>query len=74
MSELETSENKEPIGILFDSMNYYSNEDLNTFISSINQEQALFCIIEACKAAYDRKSFSLLESEVLSKSLRIMTK
>lgn len=64
---------KTPIGIIFDSINYYSVDDIDKFISNMNNEQALYCLIEAVKSAYKRNTFSLLESEVLSKSLRIIT-
>lgn len=75
-TEIEKSsvENKAPIGILFDVMNYYSTDDLDYFISNMSQEQAMFCILEASKSAFKRNTYNLLESEVLSKALRIISK
>lgn len=62
-----------PVGSLFDSINYYNNSDLDKFTNEMSSEQALYCIIQACHAAYERKCFSMVESEVLSKALRKFT-
>jgi hypothetical protein len=59
-----------PIGTLFDSINYYKTEDLEKFLSELNHEQALYCLIQACQSAYKRNTYSLLESELLSKAIR----
>lgn len=72
----ENIENKEPqlpIGILFDSINYYHLDDLNKFVDGINHEQAIYCIIQAAQAAYKRNAFNIIESEVLSKSIRTLS-
>ena len=66
--------NKQPIGSLFNSINYYSIEDLETFISSINHEQALYCLVQAVQAAYQRNTFTIAEAEVVSKSIRKISK
>ncbi len=59
-------------GVIFDSINYTSNEQLDNFLNNLTKEQATYCIIEACKSAYKRGSFRLEESEVLSKALRVI--
>lgn len=59
-----------PIGTLFDSINYYKNEDLEKFITELNYDQAIYCLIQACHSAYGRNAFTLMESELLSKALR----
>jgi len=66
--------NKKPIGSLFNSINYYSIDDLESFISSINHEQALYCIVQAVQAAYQRNTFTIAEAEVVSKSIRKISK
>ena len=63
-------ENKLPIGVLFDEINYYSIEDLNTFIESMNRDQAIYCIVQAVQSAYKRNAFTLSESEAISKAIR----
>lgn len=61
---------QEPVGSLFENINYYSLIDLEKFISEMNSQQALYCIIQACNSAYKRNVFSMIESEVLSKAIR----
>jgi hypothetical protein len=63
-------EEKTPIGTLFNTINYYSDSDLETFSTSMTKEQAFYCINHAIKAAHNRGAFSLEESEVISKALR----
>lgn len=65
-------EDKQPIGILFDDINYYSTEELNMFIDNMSHEQAMFTIIKAAQKGYIRNIYSLTECEVLSKALRII--
>lgn len=65
---------KEPIGILFDSMRFYSIEDLETFTKNMTSEQAVYCLIEVAKFAYKEGIFTLEESEVVSKIIRILSK
>jgi hypothetical protein len=59
-----------PMGILFDNINFYKNEDIEKFINNLTYEQALYCLIQAAQSAYKRNAYSLLESELLSKALR----
>lgn len=60
----------QPLGVLFDTINYYKLEDLEKFISELNHDQALYCIIQACQSAYKRNSYNIIESELLSKAIR----
>jgi spore coat polysaccharide biosynthesis predicted glycosyltransferase SpsG len=59
-------------GVLFDSINYNSNEQLDSFLNNLTKEQAIYCLVEACKSAYSRGSFKLDESEALSRALRVI--
>ena len=70
---IEKFENINPIGNLFDVINYSSYENLDKFIVNMSEEQALYCIIEAVKCSYRRGVFSIEESEAISKSLRIIS-
>jgi hypothetical protein len=58
--------------VLFDSINYSSNEQLNSFLDNLTREQAIYCLVEACKSAYNRGSYKLDESEALSRALRVI--
>jgi hypothetical protein len=62
-----------PLGSLFGTIHYNTNEDLNLFISNLNEEQSLYCIIESIKYIQSKGLFSLEESECLSKSIRVIS-
>jgi hypothetical protein len=68
-----TSPPKQPIGSLFDSIDYYSLEDLEKFISIMSKDQALYCLIQSVHKGFSKNIFSMQEIEVLSKSMRILT-
>jgi hypothetical protein len=63
-------ENKKPIGSLFDTINYYSMEDLDKFTSNITHEQAIYCLVEAVQAGFRRNIYDMTEIEVISKVIR----
>jgi len=58
---------------LFDFLPYNSNEEFDKLINSIEKEQSLFYLIQSVKSAYKRGCFSLEESEIISKSLRVLS-
>lgn len=64
----------QPIGTLFESVNYYSDEDLIKFIDTIKEPQAFYIINQALNMAFRRGLFTMQETEILSKSLRILNK
>ena len=68
VSEINSDKN------IFNAIFYNSNEELNIFIDTMSHEQAIFCLIEACKKSYERCSFNMIESEIVSKSIRILEK
>jgi hypothetical protein len=68
--EIKTEDLGQPLGVLFDTINYYKLEDLEKFISELNHDQALYCIIQACQSAFKRNSYNIIESELLSKAIR----
>jgi hypothetical protein len=65
--------NKFPIGQLFDSINYYTIEDFDKFVLNLNNEQSLYCLIQAVQYSFSKNIFSLEESEVISKSIRTLS-
>lgn len=66
-------EEKKPIGILFDNLSYHSIDQMDEFISNMNYEQAIYCLVEAVQAAYRRDIYSMSEIEVISKSIRVIS-
>jgi hypothetical protein len=63
-----------PLGTLYNSINYSTTEDFDNFIDNLTDSQALFCLIEASKMAHNRNIFTIEESELLSKSIRMLKK
>jgi len=64
-------EQPEPMGLLFGSVRYYSPDDINSICDNMNLEQAYFMIIKALEYSHNSNIFTLQESELVSKSLRI---
>ena len=62
----------EPQGILFDSIAYYNSNQLEQIIDNISKEQSLFYMTIALQHSYKSGIFSMVESEIISKSLRIL--
>ena len=59
---------------IFDTIQFNSEEDLNNFINNLNEIESNQCLMQSIVVAYKRGAFTLLESEVISKSLRIIKK
>jgi hypothetical protein len=57
---------------LFDTIGYKTPKDVENFIDSLDVTQSFYVITQAIEMAHVRGVFSLQESEILSKSLRIL--
>jgi len=68
------TEETKPLGQLFESINYYNEEDLIKFIEDLTKEQSLYVLTQALEVSLRRGLFSLQEAEIISKSLRILMK
>ena len=71
--EQPVDEQPKPIGTLFDTINYTNLTDLDKFVQNLNGDQSLYCIVHAAKSAHKRGAFSIEESEVVSRAIRILT-
>jgi hypothetical protein len=67
-------EHESPKGFLFESIPYYSNESIELMIDKLSIRESTYMITQALNFAYSKNIFSLTESEILSKSLRILNK
>ena len=56
---------------LFDRINIQSSEDYEKLVDELNLDQATFIIQIALEKAYSSGIFSLSESEILSRALRL---
>ena len=63
---------KQPILFLFEDVAIYKPEDIDNLIDSLTEEQAKFMLIRAVQMAYKNGLYSLTESEIVSKSLRML--
>jgi hypothetical protein len=63
----------EPIGYIFESIAIYDPSSVSIFIDKMEPEQAFYVITQAIHMAYSKNIFSMQETEVLSKALRILS-
>ena len=61
-------------GKLFNSIPLVSEDHLEILIQTLDKETATFMLIQAIKFAYHSGVYSLGESEVLSKCIRVISK
>lgn len=66
-------EEKQPQGLLFGTVAYYDSKQVNELIENMTFEQSYFYITQALQHSFGMGVFSLQESEILSKSLRILS-
>lgn len=65
-------EEKQPIGILFDSIPFYEVDELTNLVENLNEEQVKHILSQSLQHAYKSGVFNLIESELISKSLRML--
>lgn len=65
-------EQKEPIGALFDSILYYTPTDINNLVDGLTQEQSFYVLTQCIEYAHKSGIFTLTESELASKALRVI--
>jgi len=63
---------KQPIAFLFEEVAIYKPEDIENLIDNLTEEQSKFMLIRAIQMAYKNGIYSLTESEIVSKSLRML--
>ena len=66
--------NIEIYGNLFGSINLLSEDHLDMILSTMDKEHSIYYLVEAVKSAHKRGAFTLGESEVISRSIRILSK
>lgn len=64
----------EIFGNLFGSINLISEDHLEILLSTMDNNTANYYLIEAIKSAYKKGAFSIGETEVISKAIRILLK
>jgi hypothetical protein len=59
-------------GKLFNSIPLLTEDHIQTLLDVMDKEQAIYLLIQAVKHAYHNGIYSLAESEIISKSIRIL--
>lgn len=67
-------EDKQPHGFLFESIAYFSEQSVENMIDNLDRESAVYILTQALAFAHSKNVFSLTESEIISKGLRILNK
>lgn len=67
-----TEKNEEILGTIFDDIHFTSQTDLDLLIDGMSKEQSSIFIRKSLEYAYRRGVFTLQESEIVSKSLRLI--
>jgi hypothetical protein len=68
------NEQQEIFGNLFGTIDLLTEEHLDILLSTIDKEHALYYLVESVKAAHKRGAFTIGESEIISKSIRVLSK
>jgi hypothetical protein len=70
---MENSENKE-FGKLFNSVTLLSEEHLELILSTMSQKDSIYLLVQAVKHAHHMGTYSIGETEVISKAIRVISK
>jgi len=71
---MEEEKKEELFGNLFGTINLLTEDHLDLLLSTMDKEHSLYYLVEAVKSAHKRGAFSIGESEIISKSIRILSK
>ena len=69
-----SQEEQKPFGKLFNTIELSSEEHLDMILQTMNKDNANYIVIQALKFAYHTGIFSMGETEVLSKCIRVISK
>lgn len=61
-------------GKLFNTIPLYTEDHLDLMLQTLDKENAIQLLIHAVKTAYHQNIYSLGECEVISKSIRVVTR
>ena len=66
-------ESNHPLAVLFGRLEISTEEQLETILQTMNTEVATVFLIHAVKHAYERGTYNIGETEVISKCIRILS-
>ena len=67
-------EKEQPKGFLFESIAFYSEESVENMIDNLDKKTTYYILTQALSYAHTKNVFTLTESEIISKCLRIINK
>jgi hypothetical protein len=67
-------EEQQLFGKLFKTVPLYTEEHLEVILQTMNKESANFFMIQAVRHAFDSGVYTIGETEVLSKCIRLLSK
>ena len=70
---MENLENKE-FGKLFNSVSLISEEHLELILTTMSQKESIYLLVQAVKHAHHLGTYSIGETEVISKAIRVISK
>jgi hypothetical protein len=70
---MENIENKE-FGKLFNSVSLISEEHLELILTTMSQKESIYLLVQAVKHAHHLGTYSIGETEVISKAIRVISK
>ena len=62
-----------PAGVLFDTIAYPHTDDIPAFIERMQVRDAVFILVSAAAYGHKKGAYNLLESEVVSKAIRVIS-
>lgn len=65
---------KQPTGLLFGSIGYNKPEDVDNLIDNLDMAQSFYIITQSLHYIHESRLLTLQETELVSKSLRLLHK
>lgn len=65
---------KQPLGLLFGSVGYNTPKDVDNLIDNLDIPQSFYILTQSLHYVHESRLFTLQETELVSKSLRILHK
>jgi hypothetical protein len=63
---------RQPTGLLFDSVGYNKPEDIDKLIDEMTIEQSFYLLTQSLHYVHNTRLFTMQETEVVSKALRVL--
>ena len=67
-------EEQDLFGKLFNSIPLLSENHLDTLLETLDKERSIYLLVQAVKHGYDSGIYTIGESEVISKCIRVLSK